>query len=412
MKEMKILHICMGNSLDFQGGITNYVRSLSLEQSKHGYDVYVLADDGTENEYKVIKLKSKIKKWDINKYKDKYQYDFINNLLKEYKFDIIHLHMILTLDFRTLELLKNYNYIVSLHDYSFICPRVQMVRPGEIRCEKKSEKCYMCFSLLEKSLFLTKVFKHLFPKYNICGFPIKSKKLIIKYLNDSKIMLENAKMLLPVSNRVMEIYKNSDIKNNYKVLHIGNDTSTYFDDNNDKKTVKKEEINFVILSAFNEKKGSELICRIIKSINNKNIKFHFWGYATKKQINKMKIFGIEYHGSYLQNDLKQILSKMDFGVACPIWEDNAPQIVMEMLNNRIPVFATKMGGIPDFINEKNGFIFDPFNENDINSAIEFLNNLNLKKINILRNNITKTITPLEHYYDVINVYKEILKIKK
>ena len=153
MKEMKILHICMGNSLDFQGGITNYVRSLSLEQSKHGYDVYVLADDGTENEYKVIKLKSKIKKWDINKYKDKYQYDFINNLLKEYKFDIIHLHMILTLDFRTLELLKNYNYIVSLHDYSFICPQVQMVRPGEIRCEKKVRNVICVFHCWKKAFF-------------------------------------------------------------------------------------------------------------------------------------------------------------------------------------------------------------------------------------------------------------------
>ena len=106
--------------------------------------------------------------------------------------------------------------------------------------------------------------------------------------------------------------------------------------------------------------------------------------------------------------LPNILSSMDMGVMTPIWEDNGPQVIMEMINNNLPVFATKMGGITDFVNSSNGFLFDPFSEEDINRAVDFLNNLSFSTILNMKKNIVPTETTSEHFVKMMRVYDNVL----
>lgn len=401
---MKILHICTGYNLDYNGGITNYVRSIAEMQADNGHDVYVLSDGGTSLKYKVVDFKSRVATWSYYKGSDKKSLKWLKSFLDENQFDLIHLHMMLNIDQNLYDVLRDRKYIVSLHDYYYICPRLQMMPPLENkRCEFASiEKCGKCFSVIEKNRVVLRAVKKLFGDETACKFPIKSKKVYSKWLEKNKQLLENAKLLLPVSKRVEEIYRNSGIVNEYRVLHIGNISAENFDEIAPKKSYGA--INLVLLSNVSKAKGGPLFFDILKKVNNPLIKVHFYGRSNKNEKSIFSELGIEDHGPYKQTDLSHILAEMDMGVMTPIWEDNGPQVVMEMLNNHLPIFGTRMGGIPDFVNEKNGFLFDPYDESDIDRAVDFLNSLTPEKIAYMRSNIQRTLSPTEHFFELMACY--------
>lgn len=406
---MKILHISTGFSIDFQGGITNYVRNLAIEQSNLGHDVYVMCDGGKENCYKIFAPKSKILPFSYTKKTDNNNLKQIKLFINSSNFDIIHIHMTLNTDQRLWTILKNKKYIVSLHDYSYICPRICMKKNNNKRCEIANfEVCCNCFTIFDKLGFGNTIIKKILGEKIADNFPIKSKSIYRNWINNNKKLLENAQLLLPVSNRVKEIYVNSEIKNIYKVLHIGNISALDF---NKSKPINNDSglINMIILSSVSDIKGGSLICELLEQVNNDKIKVHFFGRCDEKQLKMIESVGIIYHGSYNQEQLKDILKNFDMGIMVPIWEDNGPQVVMEMLNNHLPVFATKMGGITDFVNDSNGFLFDPYDEEEKQRAIIFLNNLSNEKILELRKNIKRTLTPKEHFEEMVSVYNEVLR---
>lgn len=403
---MKILHVCCGFPISARGGVTNYVRSIAIAQSSNGHEVYVLNEELFEG-INVIKYKTRISIGNIIRKKDKKSLNKLQEILEKYQFELIHIHMCLTLDWDFVEILKTHKYIVSLHDYFYLCPRIQLTRPGCFGCRGISSSCVSCFSVLERYYFLRRALRKVLGASKVASFPIKDKIIWKNWFNHYKTFLENASVLLPVSNRVKDIYENAGIRNTYKVIHIGNITANSFSKNKVKKHFGK--IKLVMLSQFTEIKGGKLLCSIIKKCSNRELEFHFYGRTSDKEKIIMEQNNIINHGQYKQEDLPTILSNMDFGIVVPIWEDNAPQVVMEMLNCGLPVFATNMGGIPDFINQSNGFLFDPFDEQDIDRAVCFLNSLTFDKIDSLKNNIQRTLTPEEHCFELDSLYAETIK---
>ena len=405
---MRILHICCGYDLDYQGGITNYVRSLAHNQYLSGNNVFVLADGGKNNGYTVIKNITNLKSFCFSK-KSRKNYLFLKRFFKYNSFDVIHIHMILNLDKRVYRIINKFKVIVSLHDYFYLCPRISMVNYYGKCCNvANAPECMHCFSFIHKYNFACRVLYRLRLEKNMEKLPLRSPMVYRIRYESYKKLLENAFVLLAVSNRVKEIYENSGIKGNYQVLHIGNQTALDFDDIHDKKC--ENEINLVILSTVSRIKGGDLLVRLFSNVKNPLLKIHFFGRANNKHDLEIlaKLNAIN-HGEYAQKDLKNILHEMDMGLVCPIWEDNAPQVVMEMLNNHVPIFGTKMGGITDFVSSKNGFLFNPGDENDINKAIEFLNGLTCGSVNAMAKNIKPTITPQQHCAEIMNFYKGVKK---
>jgi glycosyltransferase involved in cell wall biosynthesis len=414
---MKILHVSTGYPISYQGGITNYVRMLANEQYNNGDDVWVLGGkDNEKHKFKYVEYSSnKIQPFTLGKLEDKNSLGKLKELFDKEKFDLIHIHMMLDIDWDFTNILKGYKYIISLHDYFYLCPRIIMMDNNSKLCIKyERENCRNCISKFEQGNIyrgVNLVKKKL--KLRELKVPMIPQKMTdIKY-EKSKSLLENADLLLPVSNRVKEIYEMSGINGKYKVLHIGNNSAYEYKKyrKSDAQVGKGEEINIVILGALNYFKGAEVLIKILKNINNKDIKFHFYGRANEEYFNEAQKFGLIDHGSYKQSQLKEILNNMDLGMVLSVWEDNAPQVVMELLNNNVPVIGTKMGGIPDFISRENGYLFNPYSEKEFEGLIEFLDNLNKDKIYSLKENITRTKTPHEHLKELNDIYNEIIRKK-
>lgn len=410
---MKILHISTGYPLSYAGGITNYVRMLAKEQSNNNIDVSVLGSKDNNNfEFKYYEYESKkIKPFSLGKGSDKEALKEIEKILDKENYDLIHIHMMLDIDWDIVDLLKGkYKYIISLHDYFYICPRIILMdRNGYICKEYDNNRCEKCVTKFETIDLIRRIGNRVSTKVDF-KYPSIGQNYTTERYYRFKELLEGAELLLPVSNRVKELYESAGINGNYKVIHIGNYSADNYVKFNKENYEKKEYIDIVMLGALTYHKGAEILLKLIEGVTNPKIKFHFYGRTEVKYEEKLVSSGLICHGKYNPKDLGKILSKMDLGCVLSIWEDNAPQVVMELLNNNVPVIGTKMGGIIDFVNELNGYIFDPYSDDEVKSVIRFLNNINEDKIIELKSNIRRTKTPSEHLKEIYDTYIDILGV--
>ncbi|MDX1607490.1 MAG: glycosyltransferase, partial [Candidatus Competibacterales bacterium] len=73
-----------------------------------------------------------------------------------------------------------------------------------------------------------------------------------------------------------------------------------------------------------------------------------------------RLAGLSLQDGYRHDDLPRLLAGRDLGVVPPIWWDNAPQVVFELLALGVPVLGTRIGGIPDFVSDGvNGLLVEP-----------------------------------------------------
>lgn len=117
-----------------------------------------------------------------------------------------------------------------------------------------------------------------------------------------------------------------------------------------------------------------------------------------------KLHSVEIHDGYYFNNLPDILSGMNYGVVPPLWYDNAPQVVFEMMAMKVPVIGAAIGGIPDFVKDMdNGILFKPGDTNDLALKIEMVVNDRLLESK-LRKNIMPMKTPDQHAHELQQFY--------
>ena len=109
---------------------------------------------------------------------------------------------------------------------------------------------------------------------------------------------------------------------------------------------------------------------------------------------------IIYNG-YTHADFPEIFKGVNLGVIPPVWEDNLPQVTIEMIANGIPVIASSNGGAKE-LNDHPAFVFK--DKSDFISKLEDI----YKKPSILTDywKYSKKLTAMS---DHINQLKEIYK---
>ncbi|MFQ5751439.1 MAG: glycosyltransferase, partial [bacterium] len=93
--------------------------------------------------------------------------------------------------------------------------------------------------------------------------------------------------------------------------------------------------------------------------------------AYKNRLQQLDKKGLVYfHGRYELEHLPNLLRQVDVTVIPSICEDCAPFVVQESLAARCPVIGSRIGGIPEFIDEcVNGFIFEPGDSSSLTNIL-------------------------------------------
>lgn len=403
---MKILHLMSAFDIDFPGGITNYLRTLAASQIVAGDDVYVI-DGSAAPGWKLHPLGFKVMgtsatagdHFVLSMKQDRPGTDLLIELVSELDPEVIHFHLTsgLGIDFYRRLAESGVKYVVSLHDYYLFCPRVTMMNSAGENCGgPEKSKCERCIGVLDQVDPLFRISRKV-------GLPLPRVRSSAVTARNQEIefFLRQASALLAVSARVKELYKTMYPDANYVVSHIGSSSA------NVKRAEKtpSERLRLTFIGTLAKFKGAELLERIAQDLSSDDFVIQFFGRFDRPGVGRAAIAaGVEMHGPYVPADLPEIMSITDVGLVLPIWEDNAPQVVMEFLNYGVPVIATRMGGIPDFVSETNGFLFDPNNDHEYAAMLNFLQGLDLNEVRRWGLSLPRLSLPADHQAEVQALY--------
>lgn len=413
---MKILQISTGFDIGFNGGITNYVRNISDSLVDAGHNVTVLYSKEVASEkkykFKKIVIDPILEPFHLSSIISNSDIETLEKIVINEKPDVIHVHMMIDLPIKILGMLKKHaKLVISLHDYSFICNRIVLMKLNGQNCVNSNENrdCNYCIPSHEtidnKYLkLINREFKNIFLKGKFFNSTGHHEKFLA-----GKEEFKNADAIIAVSSRVKDIYEKAGYTNkNFVVNHIGNYTA---EDQFRELFMQRrhihsgEKIKFGFIGNLVHIKGAEIFLKLIENVKHE---FHIYGGIDAEIQQKIKNNkNVYYHGKYKHDDLITILQNIDFGLVLPVWEDNAPQVVFEFLNSGIPILGTRMGGLTDFINKKNGKLVENSVEG-VDEAKRFIDSDEVYDLyNSVLNKIEGTKKAEQHSDEMMEIYNQI-----
>lgn len=381
---------------------------------------------------------------------------FMEFIKKYGPFDVIHFNNFEGLSINVLkikEYFPNTKIVFSIHNYFLFCPQVNLWRDETENCLSCSmgRNCCTCvddyytsertvrnYYMMEYYLKKIKVIpgsivwekSHiLIPKYYMALKKLRKRNgesgwNVISSASDSRLYYDFQKknieyaneyvdVFLAVSNRVKEIAVNKGIsKDKIQTSYIG----TKFADLYSKPIIGRNnssELNVCFIGYARRDKGFFFLLKAFKVIP-KEIASHinlFFAVRTddKSIVKAMQQLGNKFNSVYVKNgydhsELENMLSNIDLGLVPVLWEDNMPQVAIELVSYGIPVLSSNLGGAQELANNP---LF-VFKANDIEDFLEHIKIFAVNKTELLQFWKSKVhlVTMAEHIKELELIYKK------
>lgn len=348
---------------------------------------------------------------------DKTLVDVIDNFIEKNEgFDVIHFNNLEGISVEVLKLKEKYKktkFIYSMHNYFPICPNVYLWSHDCENCKnyEQGKKCCGCIESSYSKAILAQKISTFFKKFNIDTNSPKMKKIytkikkILKIKNkDNKDNKENNREIdysnaddyrifreknveyinkyvdevLCVSKRVLEIAVKYGIdREKCYVSYIG----TKFANNltRQKIDINSKDFNFIYLGYMNKMKGFDFLIESLNKLDNNrasNINLTLVcrnnsDYDIKEILNnlKKKFKSVKYVDGYTHDNLKDLLEGQHLGVIPVVWEDNLPQVSIEVTSFGVPILCSDLGGASELCDD-DSFRFIGNNTEDFIKKLE------------------------------------------
>ena len=134
-------------------------------------------------------------------------------------------------------------------------------------------------------------------------------------------------------------------------------------------------IKLLHIGRFNIAKNHDLMIDAFKEVVDKGYDIQLVlvgdGELKSKIVEKVQKLGLESHVEFLgiRNDIPDLLAQSDIFILPSSWE-GLPIVLLEAMAAGVPIIATKVGGVPEIVqNNVNGFLVEPNNRDSIVRAI-------------------------------------------
>ncbi len=352
------------------GGAEISVRRIVEKLLERGHEVLVITTS-PDNELHIEK-KDKLKIYRINplnlyafysfKNKSNFQrliwhifdlwnptsYKLVKNILNEEKPDVVHVHNFKGLSssiFRAISSLK-LPTLFTMHDCSLICPRSNLLNGN-------GEKC------------------------------VKPNKLCILYGKFQKFSIENnVNCVNAPSQFIINKIKSYGFFKNVKNIK----TPLGIEITNEKSKKNYEIIDILYVGSLSLHKGVHILINAFKKLKQENIRLHIVGEGADAESLKNMADNdkrITFHGYRESEELFNFYKKANITIVPSICYDNSPMVIYESLMQGTPVIGSRIGGIPELIEEGyNGFLFEPDNIDELEKILSNLTkrSFQIKKI--------------------------------
>lgn len=277
-------------------------------------------------------------------------------VLREAKPEVVHFHNLIGLSMSLPKIAKQNGCmtVLSAHNYWMMCPRDDLFTADERICTGPGNgaRCAHC-----------------------TGTHDKIEEFIARTERSRKILKRSVGRILAVSKRVEEIFLSFGAPaEKIRVVRIGSraaESNWKMTGIRKKRDVSvREKITFAFFGSLLARKGVHVVLEAAERLERFKDEFvvEVYGGGLRESYRKRLIDILRrspflqqivvFKNHYHQNDMPALLRGIDIAIIPPVWEDNGPQTVMEVLGGGVPVIGSRIGGIPDLvIDQSNGLLF-------------------------------------------------------
>ena len=297
-------------------------------------------------------------------FKSKEVADKFKLLINDFRPDVIHLHNIhsyISPVVAEIAHQKGIRVVWTLHDYKLICPAYSCLRKGVI--------CEYCFT----------------NKFNVLINKCIKNSYLASMLGWMEVMYWNKQKLTKITDRFISPSRFLQAKMveagfaAEKIEVIQN----FMPKQINPTTTKKDYYCYV--GRISEEKGIDTLLHAASQLPYK-LKIIGDGPLLNTYCSNFKKENIDFLGYLSPEKVYEIVNKARFMVLPSICYENNPFSVIEALCMNTPVVGSRIGGIPELIEEGvNGFLFSPQNTSELKEKIDlcfdyFHDEYNFKKI--------------------------------
>ncbi|MFA5275727.1 MAG: glycosyltransferase family 4 protein [Candidatus Omnitrophota bacterium] len=370
MRILQVAHYFLPRHL---GGVENYTYNLAKELQKQ-HEVYVYCrEDGYFNKdyYEVNEIYEGLFLKRIFYNKRRTLEDTYNNRLIDERFadfldrlkpEVIHFQHLERLSVGMINMArkKGIPSVLTLHDYWFICPLIQLLIQYETPCplEYSPERCLNCINTWAQ-------------RNQVVFYPKQDANTMLNIVNRRKEVmrevLNKVDAIIAPSLFLKKKHLESGLTSNIEYFDYGINLKEFSVLNRS----HERGISFGFIGSIMKHKGLHILVDAFKRLKSSDVKLKIFGkgydtYFAGVIKSSMKDERIEYKGHFRNSKLTEILSQIDILVVPSLWYENSPFVIHEAFAARIPVIASDIGGISEKVHDgKNGLLFDPHKENDL-----------------------------------------------
>ncbi|HVC72030.1 MAG TPA: glycosyltransferase [Acidimicrobiales bacterium] len=386
---MRILHVGWGYPPEWMGcGPVVYVHNLALSQAQAGdkpmvvcasdrsvpgrplFDPAVNGIDGIPYIHLQNRPSHMHDKWNPGREAfDPTCAAAFEHVLKETSPEVVHIHNLVGLSFDIIGAAKRYGarLVASLHNYFPICSRDDLFFADAERCDGPLERsCSNCLGTVLGD-------EHYRERHRVA----------VEALNTCDV-------LLAVSGRVADIYAAQGIDRRLLTVdRIGSVAAVELWREVGGARVPSPApvggpLRLVFFGTLTPRKGIVSFLQALRLVEHpERVEAHVHGSAAPDLVEPINALirtfspghasRLTFHGAFSQADLPAVLAAADVAVLPPRWDDNGPQTVFEALAAGLPVIGTRVGGIPDIVeNGRNGLLVDDGDPRQLAAAIDRL----------------------------------------
>jgi glycosyltransferase involved in cell wall biosynthesis len=394
-----VVYLNTGDLMESHGHDVAYFSTKSQYNYPSPYSEFFVRDiDALKLNFieQLLFMPRKLYSWEANRK--------LKKVIDHFEPDLAHIHLYkggLTAAILPVLRRKNIPTVITLHDYSLLCPRNIMI-------DGKGKICERCLTMTRLNCI-----------YHRCN----RKNLYYSIVNYLEFVLNND-IFKPKNyfNRIICVSKFNYLKHSShplfreRFLHLYNFYPLLSQSN--PKTVKGS--YFLFYGRLAPEKGVMTLIntwkRLGEEVQLKIIGEGVMSAMIKDEIKNNNLTNIEFLGFRKGEELFSYIRNASFVLVPSEWYENNPLTIVEAYSSGKPVIGSNIGGIPELIiEEKTGYLFSMGDsmelEAKINKAMQLTEGDYLEMSETAYRFACDKFSEKTHYRDLLNIYREVINVE-
>lgn len=271
--------------------------------------------------------------------------------------------------------------VVSLTDFWFLCPRIQMLRSDGVRSQLPIDpvRCARClaeeqrrYALPAKILPEAWVQAYWKGQTHRVGHIERRAAFLRDTLNQVNAIISPSKFL-----RQMFIDGGVDPK---RIIYSRQGRDFAQLSAAELQKTPSTELRLGVVGKVTRQKGTHIAVEAMKFLKGLPVSLHIFGnishdldYVAEIRDAIKHDERIHLEGPYLPKDLTQVMRALDATVVPSVWYENSPNVILEAQAHKTPVLASNLGGMAELVqHNQNGLCFEVENAADLARQIRRL----------------------------------------